>query len=109
MIASGDLAGAAARLATGLAAVAVPAAIRFDANLGRPHADARTWIDATRLFLAEDERTALTISLIALERAPPSSSALAPVPPSVALRGPGALAVVGSDDRVNVREKEGEE
>ena len=41
--------------------------------------------------------------------APPSSSALVPVPPSVALRGPGALAVVASDDRVNVSEKEGEE
>ena len=39
----------------------------------------------------------------------PSSTALVPVPPSVALRGPGALAVVASDDRVNVSEKEGEE
>ena len=37
-----------------------------------------------------------------------SSSALVPAPPSVALRGSGALAVVASDDTVNVREKEGE-
>ena len=40
--------------------------------------------------------------------APPSSTALVPVPPSVGLCGPGAPAVMASDDRVNVREKEGE-
>ena len=42
-------------------------------------------------------------------RAVPSWSALVPAQPSVALRGPGALAVVARDDGANVREKEGEE
>ena len=37
------------------------------------------------------------------------SSAFVPVPPSAARRGPGAPAVVASDDRVNVSEKEREE
>ena len=42
-------------------------------------------------------------------RAVASWSALVPAQPSVALRGPGALAVVARDDGANVREKEGEE
>ena len=41
--------------------------------------------------------------------ASPSSAALVPAPPSVALRGPRAHAVVASDDGVNVSEKDGEE